>query len=62
MLHDVGLTRLSDLGDRFPTVAAKLEDGQWCKAAEQELLRAAGAGGPVTVAGAPAPGPEGGLS
>jgi D-arabinose 1-dehydrogenase-like Zn-dependent alcohol dehydrogenase len=63
MLHDVGLTRLSDLGDRFPTVAAKLEDGQWCKAAEQELLRAAGAGGPVTAAaGAPAPGPEGGLS
>ena len=40
MLHDVGLTRLSDLAVRFPSVASKLDDGQWSKAAEQELLRA----------------------
>lgn len=40
MLHDVELIALSQLGDRFPTVAAKLDNGQWCRAAEQELLRA----------------------
>jgi len=57
MLHDVGLTRLSELGDRFPTVASKLEDGQWCKAAEQELLRVGGAAGPAVAAGPPAAGP-----
>jgi len=51
-LRDLGLTRLSDLGVRFPTVAASLTGGQWCKEAEQELLRA----------GAPAPaGVEGGV-
>lgn len=40
MLHDVGLIPLARLADHFPTVAAKLENGQWCKAAEEELLRA----------------------
>lgn len=38
-LHDLGLTRLSELGGRYPTVAAKLDGGQWTKAAEEELLR-----------------------
>ena len=41
-LPDLGLVRLSELGERFPTVQAKLRDGQWTKAAEQELLRVAG--------------------
>jgi threonine dehydrogenase-like Zn-dependent dehydrogenase len=41
MLHDIGLIPLSGLHKKFPTVAAKLEHGQWCKAAEQELLRVA---------------------
>ena len=41
-LPDLGLVRLSELGERFPTVAAALEDGRWTKAAEQELLRVAG--------------------
>ena len=41
-LPDLGLVRLADLGERFPTVAAKLDDGRWTKAAEQELLRGAG--------------------
>jgi threonine dehydrogenase-like Zn-dependent dehydrogenase len=42
MLHDVGLIPLSELPKRFPTVAAKLDNGAWCLAAEQELLRVAG--------------------
>jgi L-sorbose 1-phosphate reductase len=41
MLHDVGLVPLVDLHTSFPTVAAKLDNGQWTKAAEQELLRVA---------------------
>jgi len=41
MLHDLGLTPLADLQKLFPTVAAKLENGQWTKAAEDELLRVA---------------------
>ncbi len=40
-LHDVGLIPLVDLAKQFPTVAARLERGQWTKAAEQELLRVA---------------------
>jgi threonine dehydrogenase-like Zn-dependent dehydrogenase len=44
-LPDLGLVRLSELGERFPSVAAKLDDGRWTKAAEQELLRAAGNSG-----------------
>ena len=41
-LPDLGLVRLSEMGERFPTVAAELKDGGWTKAAEQELLRVAG--------------------
>jgi len=41
-LHDVGLVPLVDLHKSFPTVAAKLDHGQWTKAAEEELLRVAG--------------------
>lgn len=41
MLHDLGLTPLTDLAARFPTVAAKLRDGQWTREAEAELLRVA---------------------
>ena len=41
-LPDLGLVRLSELPERFPTVAAALQDGRWTKAAEQELLRVAG--------------------
>jgi len=41
MLHQVGLIPLSELGGEFPTVAAKLENGQWTRAAERELLRVA---------------------
>ena len=43
MLHDLGLIPLGELGTAFPTVAAKLNQGAWCKAAEDELLRVAGA-------------------
>lgn len=42
MLHEVGLIPLARLGEHFPTVAAKLRDGQWTKAAEEELLACAG--------------------
>ena len=42
MLHDIGLIPLVDLHKPFPTVAAKLDHGQWTKAAEEELLRVAG--------------------
>ena len=41
MLHDVGLIPLSELGSRFPSVAAQLDGGKWTRAAEQELLRVA---------------------
>jgi L-sorbose 1-phosphate reductase len=41
MLHEVGLIPLAKLSDHFPTVAAKLADGQWTKAAEEELLKVA---------------------
>lgn len=37
-LHDLPLTPLSELKTKYPTVAAKLQNGQWTKAAEQELL------------------------
>ena len=40
-LHDLPLTPLAELAGKFPTVAAKLEAGQWTQAAEQELLRVA---------------------
>ena len=41
MLHDVPLIPLSELHKTYPTVAAKLINGQWNKAAEQELLKVA---------------------
>jgi threonine dehydrogenase-like Zn-dependent dehydrogenase len=41
MLHDVGLIPLGELGAKFPSVAAKLDQGKWSLAAEQELLRVA---------------------
>jgi L-sorbose 1-phosphate reductase len=41
MLHNLGLTPLRELSQKFPTVAAKLENGMWTKAAETELLRVA---------------------
>jgi D-arabinose 1-dehydrogenase-like Zn-dependent alcohol dehydrogenase len=44
-LPDLGLVRLSEMGERFPSVAAALHDGRWTKAAEQELLRVAAASG-----------------
>ena len=43
-LPDMGLVLLSELGERFPTVEARLNDGRWTKAAELELLRVAGRG------------------
>jgi threonine dehydrogenase-like Zn-dependent dehydrogenase len=43
MLHTLGLVKLSELPERFPTVAAKMADGRWNAEAEAELLRAAGA-------------------
>jgi len=42
MLHDVPLIPLTELHKKYPTVAAKLVNRQWNKAAEQELLRVAG--------------------
>ena len=41
MLHKVGLIPLSELPRHYPTVAAKLDGGAWCLAAEQELLKVA---------------------
>jgi threonine dehydrogenase-like Zn-dependent dehydrogenase len=40
-LHEVGLIPLAELPARYPTVAAKLRDGQWTREAEDELLRVA---------------------
>lgn len=41
VLHDIGLIPLTELGKHFPSVAAKLHDGQWTPEAEAELLRVA---------------------
>ncbi len=41
MLHSVGLIPLIEMGRRFPTVSNLLKQGQWTKAAEDELLRVA---------------------
>ncbi|WGT47089.1 alcohol dehydrogenase catalytic domain-containing protein [Tessaracoccus lacteus] len=38
MLHDLPLTRLVDMAEKLPHVAAKLKDGIWTKEAEQALL------------------------
>ena len=40
-LHDVPLIPLAELGERYPTVAEKLQDGMWNRAAEDELLKVA---------------------
>lgn len=40
-LHNLPLTPLAELPTKFPTVAAKLDRGQWTRAAEEELLRVA---------------------
>jgi hypothetical protein len=37
-LHELGLVRLSEIGRYLPSVARKLENGTWSKAAEEELL------------------------
>ncbi len=41
MLHELGLIPLSELADRYPSVSSKLQNGQWSRAAEDELLRVA---------------------
>jgi threonine dehydrogenase-like Zn-dependent dehydrogenase len=41
MLHNIDLIPLVELHKTFPTVAAKLDKGQWSRDAEQELLRVA---------------------
>ena len=38
MLHDLGLTPLSKLGEILPKVAAKLDHGNWTAAAEKALV------------------------
>jgi threonine dehydrogenase-like Zn-dependent dehydrogenase len=38
-LHDLGLVPLAQLQEKMPAVAAKLRNGMWCKAAEDELLK-----------------------
>lgn len=40
-LHELPLIPLTELVDKLPSVAEKLDRGGWCKAAEQELLRVA---------------------
>jgi len=40
-LHDLPLTPLTELPQKFPSVAKLLHAGQWTSAAEQELLRVA---------------------
>lgn len=41
MLHDLPLTRLVDMPEKLPHVAAKLNDGVWTKEAEAALLAGA---------------------
>jgi hypothetical protein len=40
-LRDLGLVPLSEMAERFPSVAARLSNGSWTRAAEEELLRVA---------------------
>ena len=40
-LHDLGLTPVAELAEKFPEVAAKLENGLWTKASEEALLATA---------------------
>jgi len=40
-LHELPLTPLGELTGKYPTVAARLRQGQWTAEAEQELLRVA---------------------
>ena len=40
-LHGLGLIRLSELPQLYPSVAAALQNGQWTAEAEKELLRVA---------------------
>jgi threonine dehydrogenase-like Zn-dependent dehydrogenase len=44
LLEGVGMLRLPELGERFPAVAAALDQGRWTRAAEEALLAAAGHG------------------
>jgi L-sorbose 1-phosphate reductase len=44
-LREVGLIRLSEMGERYPEVAAALDEGRWTRAAEETLLAAAGGSG-----------------
>ena len=37
-LHDLGLTPLSDLAEKFPQVAAAMKDSLWTKESEEALL------------------------
>lgn len=41
VLKEMGLTSLSELGQSYPTVVEKLNNGIWTKEAEEELLRVA---------------------
>jgi threonine dehydrogenase-like Zn-dependent dehydrogenase len=38
MLHDLELTPLEDLAKKYPSVYAKLREGQWTREAEEELI------------------------
>jgi hypothetical protein len=40
-LHELGLTPLAEIAAKFPTVAAKLDQGLWTVEAEKELLKVA---------------------
>jgi L-sorbose 1-phosphate reductase len=44
MMHKTGLIPLSELQKTFPTVAEKLDNGNWTKPAEDELLKLAATG------------------
>jgi D-arabinose 1-dehydrogenase-like Zn-dependent alcohol dehydrogenase len=58
-LHETGLVRISELGERFPAVAAALDEGRWTRAAEDLLLASTGepgATGPSVGAAADGPG------
>ena len=40
-LHELGMVRLAELGERLPSVAVALRDGRWTRAAEEALLAVA---------------------
>jgi L-sorbose 1-phosphate reductase len=50
-LTQLGMVTLAEMGERYPAVAAALDEGRWTRAAEEALIAAAGGSGGADAAG-----------